>query len=94
MRRQFKDLVDCILVAQRVSHNNCTYEVKIGSGMGMLCSGAISNVAFMENAEKDFAIREDVQRSFNVLYYARFMDDGFVIIGGSSQRRMEFWKEM
>ena len=69
------------------------YKVEVGSGMGVECSGDVSDVVFFELAERNFALKPDVRTKYYVQFYARFRDDIIVILGGDYESRVEFCRE-
>ena len=56
------------------------YHVIIGSGMGLECSGDVSDASFHELAEGSFILRSDVVSKYGIEFYARFRDDILLIL--------------
>ena len=52
------------------------WKVRRGSGMGILCSGEISDAAFAKLAETGYVDSEQVRRRHGLVFYYRFKDDG------------------
>ena len=69
------------------------WRVIIGSGMGLLCSPEVSNLAFYALAEKPWALVPAVASRFQMAYYGRFMDDIIVIIAGDPASRVQWATE-
>ena len=63
-----------------------------GSGMGLICSGEVSDTCFFSMAEKNFALHPNVIKKFGILYYGRFKDDGIVIMSSPMEVRMLFMR--
>ena len=93
-RRMFKDLLEVLLDPQYVAKNrrslveaSIVYKVIIGSGMGVISSGAISDVCVVCLCESGFLLDESVRARFHIRAYARFKDDLFFVIGGDASPR-------
>jgi len=56
-----------------------TFKVVEGSGMGLVHSGAVSDLALCARAEISWACRSDVQDAHQILCWLRFRDDIFVV---------------
>ena len=56
------------------------YRVKCGAGMGMSASGDVADASFYTLAEKPFILQPSTRRRYRILFYARFKDDGFMIV--------------
>ena len=93
---QFRDsatlMVDHILKSQIVTDgfSDKYFRVNIGSGMGLTCSGELSDGAFCNLAEKDFATNPEIQARYGILFYARFKDDGIIIATCNRQDLIDF----
>ena len=61
--------------------------------MGMSVAGDVADASFYAAAERPFILTPSVRRRFNVVAYARFKDDGAVILGGTRESRLHFWDE-
>ena len=81
-QQSFEDLVWCILHNQfvRVPGVRECFRVARGSGMGLICSGDISDWTFFVDAEENFVLYESVRTRFGILLYLRFKDDIFIIL--------------
>ena len=93
VRRGFTKMLQMILRNQYVvldKSAETAYHTKVGSGMGMLCSGEISDACFYDLAEKEWACNQAVCARHGILFYARFKDDGFFIVDGLPEVWYEF----
>ena len=77
-----------------VAGDKSTWRTVCGSGMGLICSGDISDLCFYDMCEKDFALTESVQSQYDISMYCRYKDDGFIGIGGTRQSRLQFLSEL
>ena len=68
------------------------FHVRCGSGMGSCHSGDISDMVLYKAGEANWALKPDVQRHFGVRGWLRYRDDIFVVIGGTSGSRREFFE--
>ena len=100
-RKTFRDLLSILLRAQFVvkSKNNLTadsdvWQVMIGSGMGLISSGAISDFVFFCLCEVNFLLHESTRRTYHIKAYARFKDDLFIVLGGDKANRIAFYREL
>ena len=96
VRDLYKSMLDTILQAQWIAPHrgsNKTFRVTIGSGMGMPCSGEVSDAAFYFLAEDDFVLNERIRSHYRVYSYYRFKDDILLIIGGNKETRRLFMNE-
>ena len=92
-----RNMCRCVLQNQYISTSelpNKFWRVKIGSGMGMISSGSISDTAFLNMVEEPFACKRDVQRSHGIIMYARFKDDVFILHRGPIESAMAFIEGM
>ena len=89
------DLLDTILSNQFVwrEPSSIAYRVKLGSGMGLACSGEISDTCFFELCERHYAVVPATRENHSIHFYARFRDDGFFVISGPREPRQHFLKE-
>lgn len=93
----YRKLATFIVENQVVTLRNqedIAYKVKRGSGMGVACSGEISDLCFHGLCEKDFATVPEEQSRAGVLFYARFKDDILMIVDGDFSRWSEFWRTL
>ena len=93
-RTELGDLLDHILTTQYVDYGMCDggrtgpcAQVKIGSGMGLICSGEVSDFCFLELVDKPSVLNPLIREQYEVHFYGRFKDDMLVILGGSSDPR-------
>jgi len=73
---------------------NEAWKVVVGSGMGLTMSGDISDGAFYSLVERDFMLKEDVISEYNILYYARYKDDGIIVSNAPFSKRWELAQRM
>ena len=95
IRDAFRKLLQFIMGNQFVSIDlsDRIWKVIVGSGMGIGCSGDVSDLAFAIMAEVGYAVDLDVQAKYEIDLYVRFRDDIFIIIGGTKESRREFLDE-
>ena len=92
-RRLFKNMLRVIISNQFVVIKGVprrTWQVRRGTGMGLCCSGALSDVAFYKMAEQLWAVDPSVMRAHHVLYYGRFKDDAIIIAAGTAELRRQY----
>jgi len=70
------------------------WHVTKGSGMGLICAGDLSNSAFYNMAEKDYACDPQIQRDHGIDLYARYMDDIIIIASGPREKQNAFILEL
>ena len=51
------------------------HKVVLGTGMGMVPSGSISDAVLYASLEKDFILESSFRKRYSILFYARFRDD-------------------
>lgn len=87
-----RNLIDVVLRNQVVTVPGVPkhWKVKVGTGMGLRCSGELSDCRFFKLAEEHFATNSEVRQKFGILFYCRFKDDGFFIIDSSRASCLEF----
>lgn len=85
-------MVEHILKSQIVTDewSKKYFRVKIGSGMGLVCSGELSDSAFCHLAEQDFVATPSIQQKYGIVFYGRFKDDGLIILTAPRELRNEF----
>ena len=90
-----RDLIDSVIRNQVVTVPgvNKYWRVQVGTGMGLRCSGELSDCTFYKLAEEKFATCSEVQRAFGIIFYCRFKDDGFFIIDTPRAKLLEFWEQ-
>ena len=80
-RAAFSSMTEFILGSQYVTvpgrPDHC-YKVTTGSGMGLSCSGALSDLTFYDLAEV-WATAESTKIQYEVWLYCRFADDGLIV---------------
>ena len=64
-----------------------------GSGMGLICSGEISDWTFFADAEENFVLDDAVRTRFGILLYLRFKDDIFVVMEAEDDAVTTFLEE-
>ena len=60
-------------------HTNTTVRVKVGSGMGLGCSGEVSDNDVLQRVEIPFLLLPAVRQRYGILFYGRFKDDALLI---------------
>ena len=96
-RETFREALEFVLDNQYVEFSNGALEVfkvLIGSGMGLECSGDVSDICFHEMVEVGFVLDEEIRKKFFVEFYGRFRDDILVVLGGDSDTRLAVAREM
>ena len=100
-RRAFRDLLKLFLGSQYVvkSKDNLdvdslAHHVVIGSGMGLIMSGPISDYSFYVLAESGFLLDPAVRERHHIRTYMRFKDDLFLVVGGDAASRRAFYYEL
>ena len=90
-KEKFVHLCSAILDNQYVAVDDNTHlKAEFGAGMGMSCSGSISDAAFTMLAEEPFVLKPAVRRRFKVYNFFRFKDDCLAIVGGDVHNRARF----
>lgn len=87
LRLAFEMVVKVVLDSKDISVpgvDDFIWKVMKGSGMGLLCSGELSEAAFLSMAERRFVSYANIRGKFSVEYYGRFKDDGILVIGGTT----------
>ena len=91
---RFKDFLHFLLTSQyvRLSHDpvDTCFGVTKGRGMGLIMSGDVSDLAFYELAEHDFATVPDTVSNLVVVAYFRYKDDVLIILRGEQSERRSF----
>ena len=64
--------------------------VRIGSGMGMICSDETSSINFYCLAEQPFLLNQDVRNEFGIVEYFRYKDDLLVFTSADQQTQDRF----
>lgn len=96
-KRQMVDLARLAPEKQYIKiypEDSYAYQVCKGSGMGLVCSGEISDECFAKMVEVSFAVREDVMQRYSIHFYGRFKDDGLIIASGEFTKRLEYVQTM
>ena len=90
----FRNMLFTVLSSQliRLDDSNRAWAVRVGSGMGLSCSGEVSDATFYSKVERDFVLSPSVRAQYGIYYYGRFKDDGLIIMGGSHLSRVEFFE--
>lgn len=97
LQQHVQDLLFFILDHQFVAQKGDperVFKVMKGSGMGLICSGEVSDLAFLELVEKSFVLKPHVQRKFGVKHYSRFKDDIFLVMKGDMTLCRRFFRLM
>jgi len=74
-----RSLIDVVLSNQVVLQDNKPYAVCIGSGMGMVSSGDVSDASLYNKLEKPFMLQPQVRNKYGIKFYGRFKDDIFLV---------------
>ena len=93
-RREGKDLIEHVLSTQLV---NCSSDsllsvrrTEIGTGMGLVCSGEMSDTDYMCKTEIPYIGPELHRPGSPLVGYLRFRDDGILFLHGLRSERREF----
>ena len=78
-------VLDVQYVDYDASDHSCCKTI-IGTGMGINCSGDLSNLMYLLKNETGFILNPHVRERFQIKYYGRYMDDMLGIIGRSPNR--------
>ena len=62
--------------------------------MGLVCSGEVSDLAFLELVEKPFLLKQEHREEFGIVGYCRFKDDLLLITRGSLAKSSELISRM
>jgi hypothetical protein len=94
-RPAFSMMLQCILRNQYIKLQDVdgTWKTSVGSGMGVPCSGEVSDAAFYCMVERDFIYPRSPRVQHVLKFYARFKDDALVILGGDLDQRCAFVEE-
>jgi hypothetical protein len=104
--QEFAGLLEAILTNQYVTMHvevvpnepPVYHEVRkviVGSGMGLQCSGEVSDVCFLDMVEIPLGLNcAASRRSKGILYYGRFKDDGILFLDMPMLDRVELCQEM
>ncbi len=66
-----------------------------GSGMGLLCSGEVSDVAFLDMVEIPMMLHSrEANAKRGILYYGRFKDDAIMLVDSSWDERASLCAEL
>ena len=81
IRDVFNDMITFILGSQyvRVEGRSGVWKVVSGSGMGLLCSGELSDFVFYVMVEKDFVLCSEIREKYRIQFYGRFKDDLLIL---------------
>ena len=92
IRNEFESAVALVLTSQwvKVPRHDSTWKVLIGSGMGLKCSGEVSDGCFLQMAEIPFVLRREIRDRYSIHFYCRFKDDILCIMSGTPATRREF----
>ena len=82
-RSNYRMMAGAMLSSQYICSNmlpNRVFRAVVGSGMGMLPSSDIADATFYSMVEKPFILKTSTRRDYRILFYARFKDDGLIIM--------------
>ena len=83
-----------ILYSQYLHIPTCGhYRTVEGSGMGMICSGELSDLNVHTLAEESF-IRDELSSGLSLVGYARYKDDGLMLMKGCRSRRQAVLRKL
>ena len=83
-------VLDCQYLKISTREGEKTWNVRTGSGMGLICSGEISDLSCYYLAELPFVLLPAVRRQYGISLYVRFKDDILIAMGGDVESRAEF----
>jgi hypothetical protein len=86
-RGAYRALLEHILFHQYVVHRSHLYRVSKGSGMGLIHSSDLLDLAFFGMVEDGFINNVNVQRRLGILWYGRYRDDILIVGSGSFSQR-------
>ena len=95
-RHIYIELLSCLLRNQFVCADDAAAEVAkvlIGSGMGLACSGHVSNAAFWSSVESGYIDSDIHTIPAGLTFYGRFMDDLLLVLDGERSARQEFLRQ-
>ena len=75
------------------SDQSVVHQCVVGAGMGMVCSGAVADMAFLSLIEIPFAMKFSQQKQYGVSNYYRFKDDIF-FSAETKEGGLEFYSQM
>ena len=84
-RQAYQTILGAILRNQLISVEGVRdrlWTVEWGTGMGLMCSGDVSDTAFHYMVEDAFITDAGVRRRYGVTFYGRIKDDIFIILDG------------
>lgn len=90
----FRSLVEVVLQNQVVIQDRRSFAVRVGSGMGMISSGDISDSSLYNKLEKCFMLSQQVRNEYHIKYYGRFKDDIFMVSGSSMDKLQTLFRCM
>ena len=88
--RSFRDMCSFILSSQFVKPGfaDRAWQVREGTGMGLSCSGDLSNILLWTKMEKGFVDDLEVKTKYMIWAYMRYMDDIWI-----AARTGQCWRE-
>ena len=72
-RKEFLRLIGFSIGSQIVEHEQESYKILLGTGMGLIHSGDLSDLVFMLLFDRGWAADPQVQRKCSVRFFARFL---------------------
>ena len=96
-RTDFEELVEVILSTQFIALNaspSRVWKTITGTGMGLLCSGEMSDTALCKLCEEGFISAPRTAQEFGLEMYYRYRDDILVGLASDSDTRVSFWHEL
>ncbi len=96
LKNAFRDIASFIVSNQFISLKDCEkiHKVKIGTGMGLVCSGEMSDLCFYSLSEKHWSTDRKVMDDHEIYLYVRFKDDILMIVNGESRMWLKYFHEM
>ena len=97
-REQYRIALQFILANQFVTVPGCDdmelWQVTCGSGMGMICSGEVSDASFYQLAERRWLQDDEYKSMIGLAAYFRFKDDIIAFFDGLQQDRDRFLRDL
>ena len=78
----------------QLDHYPAFFQVMSGSGMGLACSGEVSDAAFYFLAEKELLSNAEYLRSVGIVAYFRFKDGIVAFLDGVRRGPMKFFNDL
>ena len=102
IQEPFRHMLECILQYQYVCDFNSKsmhhmppiHKVEVGSGMGLIASGDISDASLHVKLEAPLMLNSRVRAQHSIKWYGRFKDDILMVIGGDLQNVQLLFEKM